>query len=829
MVSGASRPVIIEEEMKRSYLDYAMSVIVSRALPDVRDGLKPVHRRILYAMHDMGLRSNTPTRKSALIVGEVLGKYHPHGDSSVYDAMVRMAQNFSMRYTLIDGQGNFGSVDNDPPAAMRYTEARLAKIAEEMLVDIDKETVDFMPNYDDHLQEPTVLPARLPNLLVNGSSGIAVGMATNIPPHNLSEVCDAIAYLIDNPKAAMEELGKFVKGPDFPTAGIIQGREGIQNAYATGHGKIVVRARAHITSVSAGGKHQIIVTELPYQTNKAALIENIAELVKDKKIEGISDLRDETDRQGMRIVIELKKETQPESVLNNLFKHTAMQSSFFVNMLALVDGQPKVISLKEALEQYIEFRQKVITRRTKFLLKQAEARAHILEGLKIALDHIDAVIKTIRESQTSEEARKNLMSRFNLSTIQAQAILDMQLRRLAGLERQKIEDEYAEVIKNISYLKDLLANPKKILFIIKDDMSELKSKYGDKRRTEILDEAAQDFTAEELIPHERVVVTLSSRGFIKRIPARLYALQHRGGKGIIGQVTREEDAVMILTVADTHDDLFFFTDKGKVYYLKSHEIPAGATRTSKGLAVINLISISEGERVTAMVATTGLMKDTFMVMATKMGEIKKTPVDNFTTVRSSGLIAMDLEPNDELVSVCLATDKDDVIMATRKGQSIRFDVGGLRSASRISGGVRGMRVVVGDAVISMDRADKDAYVLVVTENGYGKVTPVDEYPQQHRAGSGVRTFKIVDKTGDVTAFRVVHLNQQVMLVTAEGMMTRTPVKEKDPRKGITTQGRSTQGVKVMTLDPGDRLVAITTFEEDEKDKEEKDKGKGKKS
>jgi DNA gyrase subunit A len=829
MVSGATRPVIIEEEMKRSYLDYAMSVIVSRALPDVRDGLKPVHRRILYAMYDMNLRSNSPTRKSALIVGEVLGKYHPHGDSSVYDAMVRMAQNFSMRYPLVDGQGNFGSVDDDPPAAMRYTEARLAKIAEEMLVDIEKETVDFMPNYDDHLQEPTVLPARLPNLLLNGSSGIAVGMATNIPPHNLVEVCDAISYLIDNPKATIEELGKYVKGPDFPTAGIIQGREGIQNAYATGHGKIVVRARAHITSVSAGGKQQIIVTELPYQINKAALIENIADLVKDKKIDGISDLRDETDRQGMRVVIELKKETQPEAVLNNLFKHTTMQSSFFVNMLALVDGQPKVISLKEALEQYIEFRQKVITRRTKFLLKQAEARAHILEGLKIALDHIDAVIKTIRESQTSEEARKNLMSRFSLSTIQAQAILDMQLRRLAGLERQKIEEEYAEVIKNISYFKDLLANPKKILYLVRDDVNDIKSKYGDKRRTEILDQAAQDFTAEELIPHERVVVTLSSRGFIKRIPARLYALQHRGGKGIIGQVTREEDAVMILTVADTHDDLFFFTDKGKVYYLKSHEIPAGATRTSKGLAVINLISITEGERVTAMVATTGLMKDTFMVMATKMGEIKKTPVDNFTTVRSSGLIAMDLEPGDELVSVSLATDKDDVIMATLKGQSIRFDVKSLRSASRISGGVRGMRVAQGDAVISMDRADKDSYVLVVTENGYGKVTPVEQYPQQHRAGSGVRTFKIVDKTGDVTAFRVVNLNQQVMLVTAEGMMTRTPVKEEDPRKGITTQGRSTQGVKVMTLDPGDRLVAITVFaEEEEKETDTKDDKKAKK-
>jgi DNA gyrase subunit A len=812
MVSGMVKPVNIDDEMRHSYLDYAMSVIVSRALPDVRDGLKPVHRRILYAMNDMGLRSNGPTRKSALIVGEVLGKYHPHGDSSVYDALVRMAQDFSMRYPLVFGQGNFGSVDDDPPAAMRYTEARLSKIAEEMLVDIEKETVDFMPNYDDSRQEPTVLPARLPNLLLNGSSGIAVGMATNIPPHNLVEVCDAITCLIDNPQVTIEELGKFVKGPDFPTAGIIQGRDGIRNAYATGHGKIVVRARARITSVSSGGKQQIIVNELPYQTNKAALIEDIADLVRNKKIEGISDLRDESDRQGMRIVIDLKKETQPQAILNNLFKHTAMQSSFFVNMLALVDGQPRVISLKEALENYIEFRQVVITRRSKFLLKQANARAHILEGLKIALDNIDAIIKTIRASDTTEAARKNLMEKFKLSQLQAQAILDMQLRRLAGLERQKVEEEYAEVIKNISYLKDLLANPKKILFLIKEDVNELKTKYGDKRRTEITDQGTLDFTEEDLIPHERVVVTLSARGFIKRIPARLYALQHRGGKGIIGQVTREEDAVMILTVADTHDDLFFFTDKGKVYYLKTHEIPAGATRTSKGLAIVNLVSISEGERVTAMVATTGLMKGTFMVMATKMGEIKKTPVDNFTTVRSSGLIAMDLEAGDELVSVSLATDKDDILLVTRKGQSIRFEIKGLRSASRTSGGVRGMRIAQGDAVISMDRVEKDGYVLVVTENGYGKVTSVDEYPQQHRGGSGVRTFKIVDKTGDVTASRIVTFEQQVMLVSAEGMMTRTPVKEEDPRKGITTQGRSTQGVKVMTLEAGDKLVAITTFD-----------------
>jgi DNA gyrase subunit A len=816
MVTGTVKPVNIEDEMKSSYLDYAMSVIVSRALPDVRDGLKPVHRRILYAMNDMGLRPNGPHRKSALIVGEVLGKYHPHGDSSVYDAMVRLAQDFSMRYPLVDGQGNFGSVDNDPPAAMRYTEARLARIAEEMLVDIEKETVDFMPNYDDHLQEPTVLPARLPNLLINGSSGIAVGMATNIPPHNLGEICDAINHLIDNPQATIEDLGKYIQGPDFPTAGIIQGVEGIRNAYATGHGKLVVRAKAHVTSVSAGGRRQIIVSELPYQTNKAALIENIANLVKDRRIEGISDLRDESDRHGMRVVIELKREAQPEKVLNNLFKHTAMQSSFFVNMLALVDGQPRVVSLREALQYYIDFRRDVITRRSRYELKQAKARAHILEGLRIALDHIDAVIKTIRESETAEAARRNLMSRFNLSTTQAQAILDMQLRRLASLERQKIDEEYAEVIKNIAYLEDLLANPRRILEVIKADVSEIKSKYGDKRRTAILEQGALDFSEEDLIPHERVVVTLSSRGFIKRISARNYVVQHRGGKGIIGQITREEDAVMILTVADTHDDLFFFTDRGKVFYLKCHEIPSGSTRVSKGLAIINLLSIAEGEKVTAMIATTGLMPGTYMVLATKLGEVKKTPVDKFTAVRSSGLIAMDLAEGDELVSVCLATDKDEVIMITRYGQSICFDVKTLRAASRTSGGVRGIKLAKDDSVISMDKVVKDSYLLVVSEAGYGKVTPMDRYPRQNRAGSGVRTFKIVDKTGEVTAARVVTLQQQVMLISAEGMMTRTPIKENDPRQGITTQGRSTQGVRVMTLDEGDRLVSITTFEAEEK-------------
>jgi DNA gyrase subunit A len=812
MVLGTVKPVNIEDEMRGSYLDYAMSVIVSRALPDVRDGLKPVHRRILYAMNDMGLRPTGPHRKSARIVGEVLGKYHPHGDASVYDAMVRMAQDFSMRYPLVDGQGNFGSVDNDPPAAMRYTEARLARIAEEMLINIEKDTVDFMPNFDDSLQEPTVLPTQLPNLLLNGSSGIAVGMATNIPPHNLGEVCDAIDYLIDNPQATIEELGQFVKGPDFPTAGIILGREGIRNAYTTGHGKVVVQAKAHIGEIKGTGRRQIVVSELPYQTNKAALLETIAELVRNKRIEGISDLRDESDRQGMRVVIELKREAHPQQILNNLYKHTALQSSFFVNMLALVDGQPRVISLKEALQQYVDFRHEVITRRSRFDLKEAKARAHILEGLRIALDNIDRIIATIRKSETAEVARKNLMAGFGLTQIQAQAILDMQLRRLANLERKKILDEFAEVVKTIAYLEDLLANPRRILILVKEEVAELKSKYGDERRTAILEQGMLEFTEEDLIPHQRVVVTLSSRGFIKRIPSKTYTPQHRGGKGIIGQVTREADAVMLLTVADTHDDLFFFTNRGKVFYLKCHEIPAGSSRTSKGLAVINLLSIAEGERVTSMAATTGFMPEAYMVMTTRHGEVKKTLVDKFTAVRSSGLIAMDLEAGDELVSVCLATDQDDIILVTQKGQSIRFGVSSLRTASRTSGGVRAIRLAKGDGVVSIDKADANAYLLVVTAGGYGKLTPVAQYPRQHRAGSGVRTFKIVPKSGDVVAARVVSLSEQVVIISAEGMVTRTPVKEKDPRQGITVQGRSTQGVRIMSLDPGDQLVAITAFE-----------------
>ena len=812
MALGNVRAVNIEDEMKGSYLDYAMSVIVSRALPDVRDGLKPVHRRILYAMDGLGLSHSSPHKKSARVVGEVLGKYHPHGDTSVYDAMVRMAQDFSMRHMLIDGQGNFGSIDNDPPAAMRYTEVRLAEIAEQMLVDIDKDTVDFMPNFDDSLKEPVVLPSRLPNLLVNGSSGIAVGMATNIPPHNLGEVCDAISYLIDNPGATVDELMPFIKGPDFPTGGIILGQEGICSAYATGHGRVVVRAKAYYEDASAAGRRQIVITELPYQVNKAALVERIAGLVKEKKVTGISELRDESDRQGMRIVIELKKEAQSRQVLNNLYKYTQMQSAFFVNMLALVSGQPRVISLREALQHYIDFRHQVITRRSRFELKVAKDRAHILEGLKVALDNIDRVIATIRKSKTAEQARSELMTNFGLSQAQAQAILDMQLRRLAGLERSKLLDEYAQVVKTIAYIEELLANPKRMLLLIKEEVNELKTKYSDLRRTEISLQEALDFSEEDLIPHQRMVVTLSDRGFVKRVPSRAYTLQHRGGKGIIGMVTREQDAVRFLVVADTHDNLLFFTNRGRVFCLKCYEIPADSSRIAKGMAVINLFPIAEWERVTAVVAVSEFTSGGYLLMATSRGEIKKTSVDSFSSVRSSGLIAMDLEEGDSLVAACSGTDQGDVILVTQKGQSIRFAISSLRASLRASGGVRAIKLGKDDHVISMDIAQPDAFLLAVTSGGYGKLTAIEDYPCQHRAGSGVRTFRVTEKTGQVAAARVGTQSQQLMIISADGIITRTPVKEEDPRKGITIQGRSTQGVRLMKLGPGDSVVAIAAFE-----------------
>ncbi len=812
MVLGKVRPVNIETEMRSSYLDYAMSVIVSRALPDVRDGLKPVQRRILYAMNDMGITHATAYKKSARIVGEVLGKYHPHGDVSVYDAMVRMAQDFSMRCMLVDGQGNFGSVDDDPPAAMRYTEARLTEIAEQMLADIDKETVNFLPNFDASLQEPSVLPSKLPNLLVNGSAGIAVGMATNIPPHNLSEICDALVQLIDNPEVTVDVLTRFVKGPDFPTAGIIMGTEGIRSAYATGHGRILVRARTEIIEAGEGTRRQIVITELPYQTNKATLVGRIAELASEKRIVGISEVRDESDRQGMRVVIDLKREAQPQQVLNNLYKHTAMQSAFFVNMLALVDGQPRVLSLKEALQYFIDFRREVVTRRAQFDLKVAQARAHILEGLKIALDQIDKVIATIRKAETVEIARQNLMTEFGFSQIQAQAILDMQLRRLANLERNKILEEYAEVLKTIAYLKSLLADPGKMMKVIKDEVNGLKKKFGDERRTEISIEEEAEFNVEDLIPHQRVIVTLSQRGFVKRVPSTLYATQHRGGKGVIGVGTREDDDVRLLTVADTHDHLLFFTNRGKVFHLKCYEIPESSSRISKGIAVINLFPISENERVMDIVSVTEYKPDVFVLMATTRGEIKKTALQYFASVRSNGLIAANVEEGDDLVAARLASDQNEILVVTEKGQSIRFPVSSLRASSRTSGGVRAVRLIAGDHMVSMDVADPEGFVLIVSANGYGKLTRMATYPSQNRGGIGVRTFRIMDKTGDVAAARVVSLSQQVMIISADGIIIRTPVKERDPSKGITIQGRSTAGVRLMRLDDSDRVVAITAFD-----------------
>ena len=802
MVLGKIKPVSIEDEMRSSYLDYAMSVIVSRALPDVRDGLKPVHRRILYAMNEMGMNSNTPYKKSARIVGEVLGKYHPHGDQSIYDAMVRMAQDFSMRAMLVDGQGNYGSVDNDPPAAMRYTEARLTAIAEEMMADIDKETVDFSPNFDESLKEPVVLPARVPNLLVNGSSGIAVGMATNIPPHNLSEVCDAVACLIDNPRATIDELTEFIKGPDFPTGGVILGEEGIKSAYATGRGRIVVRAKAYLGDASETGHRQIIITELPYQVNKAALVEKIASLVSSKKITGISELRDESDRQGMRVVIQLKREAQPQKLLNNLYKYTQLQTTFAANILALVDGQPRVLSLKEALQYFIDFRREVVTRRSRFELKKARSRAHILEGLKIALDNIDKVIATIRKSRTTENARQNLMSEFSLSQIQADAILEMPLRRLATMERNKVLEEYTEVLKNISYLEGLLANPGRVLGVVKEEIEKLKTEFSDERRTEISTEGVAEFREEDLIPHQRVVVILSNRGFIKCVPTRAYRSTHRGAKGIIGITTREEDAVRLLAVADTHDNLLLLTNKGRCFSLKCYELPPESSRVSKGTAVINLFSILDNEKVTDMAVVPEFTPDAFMVLVTRLGEVKKTALDKFAAVRSSGLIAMDVEDGDELVASRVATDQEDLVLVTENGQSIRFAVSGIRASSRTSGGVRGIRLAAGDRVVGAGIARPKTYFLVITKQGHGKLTPIDDYPKQHRAGGGVRTFKIVEKTGGIADARLVTRSQEVMFISANGIVVRTPVKD------ITVQGRSTQGVILMRMSEGDEVVAL---------------------
>jgi DNA gyrase subunit A len=819
------KPIGIEEEMKRSYMDYAMSVIVSRALPDVRDGLKPVHRRILFAMHDLNMRYNAPYKKSARIVGEVLGKYHPHGDTSVYDAMVRMAQDFSMRYRLVEGQGNFGSVDDDPPAAMRYTEARLSRIADEMLVDIEKDTVDFIPNFDDSLKEPSVLPARLPNLLVNGSSGIAVGMATNIPPHNLSEICDAIHFLIGNPEATVDDLMQFVKGPDFPTAGIICGVEGIKNAYAAGQGKVVLRARV-VEESPKGGKMQLVITELPYQTNKAELVKKIAELARDKRIEGISDVRDESDRQGMRVVIGLRKDAHPAKVQNNLFKNTAMQSAFFINMIALVDGQPRVVNLKEVLQCHVDFRREVITRRTKFELQKAKERAHILEGFKIALDHLDQVIKTIRDSETADAARTNLMSEFTLTQLQAQAILEMQLRRLANLERKKIIDEYKDTLKTIAGLEDLLANTEKILKLIQHDVLELKTKYGDNRRTVISSDELGEFQVHDLIPHQDVIVSLSEQGYIKRIPADVFRKQLRGGRGVKGMVTRESDDVMCSISSDTHDNLLFFTNRGRVFKMKCYEITQDLSRTTKGINIVNLLPIEAKEQVTAMFVPEKTDPGLFMIMSTSKGIVKKTNMDNFKDVRRSGLIAMKLGPNEELIGVDVVSQTGKIMLVSRNGQAVKFAVAPLRTASRTSGGVRGIKLNPGDMVVSMGTVQPNADLITVTENGYGKKTRVDKFPLHGRGGKGVRAHRVNEKTGKVIAAKLVPPGYELFITTANGVQLRINVdvekevkgpvegEKKKRREGVPIKGRITQGVMLARLDQDDRVVSIALVEKE---------------
>jgi len=803
---GIIRQIDIESEMKVAYLDYAMSVIVARALPDARDGLKPVHRRILYAMHDMGLRSTSPYKKSARIVGEVLGKYHPHGDAAVYDAMARMAQEFSMRYPLVDGQGNFGSIDGDSPAAMRYTEARLATIAEEILLDIEKDTIDWLDNFDGSLQEPEVLPARLPNMLLNGTSGIAVGMATNIPPHNLSEICDAIAYSIERydefDDVAVGDLMQFVKGPDFPTGGLILGHEGIEAAYGTGKGRVVMRAVARIEEMR-GNRHRIVVSEIPYQVNKAGLNEKIAELVRGGRLKDIADLRDESDRHGLSIVIELKRGAQPNQVLNQLFKYTPLQTTFGVNMLALVGGEPRILPLKRALQVYIEHRRQVITRRTEFDLEKARQRAHILEGLLIALSNLDAVIQTIRQSQDAEVARDRLMKQFKLTEAQAQAILDMQLRRLAALERQKIEEEHAQLLKTIAYLEDLLASPHKILSLIKEDALELKEKYGDERRTRIVVDASEDFDEEDLVPQEEVLISITRRGYVKRVPASTYRAQMRGGRGVTGMTTREEDAVQFLFAVNTLDTILYFTDKGKVYSEKAYRVP-DAGRTAKGIPIINLINLDPDERVTATVPVPSFEKAQYLTMVTRKGKIKRADLSEFESVRPSGLIAIILDDGDELGWVKLTEGEDEIVVVTQEGQAIRFKETAVRPMGRAAGGVMAIRLADGDQVSGMDVVEPAGDLLVVTAKGYAKRTPLSEYSTQGRYGGGVVTLnkKSLNLTGHIIDARVVSEDNDITLISAEGMVLRTRVKQ------IPKMGRATRGATVMRMKQGDKVVSL---------------------
>jgi len=817
------RTIRVEDEMRVSYLDYAMSVIVARALPDVRDGLKPVHRRILYTMGEMGLSATSSYRKCAAIVGEVMGKYHPHGDVALYDALVRLAQDFSMRYPLVDGQGNFGSVDGDAPAAMRYTEARLTAMAAEMLADIDKETVDYSDNYDGTQKEPVVLPAKLPNLLVNGSSGIAVGMATNIPPHNLSEIADATIALIDDSDITTDDLCRFVSGPDFPTGGTIfrferqrntingewETVDAIRQMYAHGRGRVVMRAQVAFEELR-GERMGIVVTELPYQVNKAALLEKIADLVKDKKIEGIADLRDESDRDGMRMVVEIKRDANPHKVLNNLFKHTALQASFNMNMLALVDGQPQTLPLKSVLQHHVDHRREIVRRRTEYDLGKARDRAHILEGLKKALDHLDEVIKTIRASADTEVARTNLMTRFDLSERQAQAILDMRLARLAALERKKIEDEYLEVIQLIAELEDILASPARVLRIIKDELEELKRRYGGERRTRVADDSSREMTDEDLIADEDVVITISRRGYIKRQPVATYRRQHRGGKGIIGHVTREEDAVEHLLVANTHDWALFFTNRGRVFSSKVHAIP-DASRQAKGIPIINMpgVQVEHGEVPTATITLPEFAAGSYLVLATRRGIIKKTPLEHFERVRSTGIRAITLGDDDELAWVDVSTGEDDVIIATAQGMLAKFHEREVRAMGRDAAGVIGIRLLKheGDEVVSMSVVQPGADLLVLTETGYGKRVLIDDFRIKHRGGQGVRLISLEGrKTGIVAAVQqVTELDEELVLISAQGQVVRTELET------VNRYSPNARGVIVMRLNEGDRVVGIAAF------------------
>lgn len=796
---GKILPIDIQDEMKRSYIDYAMSVIVSRALPDVRDGLKPVHRRILFAMSEAGNTPDKPYKKSARTVGDVLGKYHPHGDQAVYDALVRMAQDFAIRYPLIDGHGNFGSVDGDPPAAMRYTEARLSKLAMEMLTDLEKNTVDFQPNFDEKEEEPRVLPSRFPNLLVNGSAGIAVGMATNIPPHNLGEVIDAVSMMIDNPDVTVKDLMAAVKGPDFPTGGLILGREGIKSAYETGRGSVKMRGVATIESMP-NGKNRILITEIPYQVNKAKLIERIAELAREKKIDGITDLRDESDRTGMRINIELRRDANPKIILNQIYKYTAMEQTFGVIMLALVNGQPRVLDLREMVHYYVEHQKEIIVRRTKFDLEKAEARAHILEGLRIALDHIDAVIALIRASRTPEEARNGLMDRFGLTEKQAQAILDMRLQRLTGLEREKIEEEYAELIKQIEYLRAVLASEQMVRSIIKKEINEIKARFADERRTRIT-AAVDDLEAEDLIPEEDMVITLTHFGYIKRLPVGTYRSQRRGGRGVTGMGTKEEDFVENVFVASTHHYLFFFTNRGKVYRLKVHEVPE-ASRQAKGTAIVNLLQLASGEKIAAVKAVREIGDDRFLFFVTSSGTVKKTSLGEYGNIRAGGLIAIGLEDGDELIGVHLTSGTSDLIVVSAFGQAIRFSEGDVRSMGRSARGVIGMRLDRGDKVIGSAVADEGGQLLVVTDQGFGKRTPLEEYRHTGRGGKGVRTIRLTKKNGDLAAIKVVSEGDGLILITANGVLIRMPVSD------VSVQGRDAQGVTLMRVDEGDKVVSV---------------------